>query len=930
MNFGSFYKKISLLFFSVIICLISLGQCPSSQVIWDSINNLTKNNLLVESKKLSLLYNLKKISDDCELPKDSVYAKLLSKIGVYEYYVTKNYDSSIKLTILAININNSGVKGSSPKSTISSYTNIGYYLEQLMLYSKALAYHDSAIITAQKFPNTDSQILNSKIQKVYLLFLMGDYQKSMDESTKGISYALKNNDSIFYIKFLNQHAQSSFFQNQLANAESDVNTVISIANTSKSQFEIASAFKTKGLIYEQQKDYFNATQFFKKSIDVRIKTENFSQVASDYNDLGNFCLNSLHNYAEAKTAYNKAIEYAQKEGDMSKLALSYTNLGEFSFNTHDYKDAESYYEKAIRSLVSVNQKNILTNTTNLSASFFNLLGNKDLITVLLVDKGKLFLQLFKETNDKIFLAACLQTAMITDSVITQTRHSQSGEQSKLYWRNKTRDFFTNALEACYLAGDTKNAFYFMEKSRAVLLNDKLNELGANAQLSPADAEKEQSFQIKIITEQQRLSELPADTKAFQDQQFKLLNAKDDFESFTKFLGKKYPAYYEYKYADSVPKLTDLQKQLALNHQSFVHYFMNDTVMYILTITPGNAQISKLSKNEFDISQINRFLQYCSNKSLLNSDYRSFATLSNSVYKTLFQKLQLPKGRVIICSDNFLIPFEALCSDTNGKQFLIYDYTFSYVYSATYLLKDFTTYPAKGNFIGFAPVNFRDYLDVASLSESATALKKSASNYSNTLLFTNEAATKNSFIQKISGYSVVNVFSHASADSTYTEPRIYMQDSVVRLSDLQLLNKPATRLVVLSACQTNVGKNATGEGIYSLARGFASAGIPAVSATLWNADENMIYEVSASFHQYLSKGLSKDSALQKAKIDFINNNKNSGKLLPYYWANMVLIGNAEPLQLSTGFSVWLWAGAAFIVVVTVLVFIAVQRKKQHRK
>src|SRR5205809_2653246 len=107
----------------------------------------------------------------------------------------------------------------------------------------------------------------------------------------------------------------------------------------------------------------------------------------------------------------------------------------------------------------------------------------------------------------------------------------------------------------------------------------------------------------------------------------------------------------------------------------------------------------------------------------------------------------------------------------------------------------------------------------------------------------------------------------------------MQDSVIHLSELQLLKNPATKLVLLSACQTNVGKAATGEGIYSLARGFATAGISSVAATLWKADEQTIYIVSEKFNEYLSKGMSKDEALQKAKLYFTESNANSEKLLP---------------------------------------------------
>src|SRR4030095_1468481 len=97
-----------------------------------------------------------------------------------------------------------------------------------------------------------------------------------------------------------------------------------------------------------------------------------------------------------------------------------------------------------------------------------------------------------------FLKGALQTALLTDSVITQVRHEHLGEQSKLYWRNRTREFFTNAMEACYLAQNTSLAYSFMEKSRAVLLNDRLNELGASAYLPPQEAAKEEKFQIKLL------------------------------------------------------------------------------------------------------------------------------------------------------------------------------------------------------------------------------------------------------------------------------------------------------------------------------------------------------------------------------------------------------------------------------------------------
>src|SRR4029079_18312681 len=172
--------------------------------------------------------------------------------------------------------------------------------------------------------------------------------------------------------------------------------------------------------------------------------------------------------------------------------------------------------------------------------------------------------------------------------------------------------------------------------------------------------------------------------------------------------------------------------------------------------------------------------------------------------------------------------------------LLQDYSFSYVYSARFLMKPFKNPVAKVSFTGFAPVFFEKYLGVVDLKNAAEALHGSAAYYKRDKVFTYQNATRHNFFDYASSSSVISIFSHAKADTSDNEPLLFMQDSVIHLSELQYLNDPATQLVLLSACQTNVGKSATGEGIYSLARGFAAAGIPSVAATLWKADELTIY------------------------------------------------------------------------------------------
>ena len=336
----------------------------------------------------------------------------------------------------------------------------------------------------------------------------------------------------------------------------------------------------------------------------------------------------------------------------------------------------------------------------------------------------------------------------------------------------------------------------------------------------------------------------------------------------------------------------------------MHYFFSDSVLYALAIKADNVNFLRIPAAKNIKKQIATFSELCADKNRLNSNYNHFINLSNSLFASIFQPLNLPHGRIIICTDNSLIPFEALCSDNNGKSFLINNYSFDYVYSAGLLMQQFKNSAAKGSFIGFAPVSFSNDLHVPALQYADAAMQECAGFYKNVLLFTYKNATRNNFFTNASNYSIINIFSHASADTSSNEPVLLMWDSVIHLSELQLLNNPATQLVLLSACETNVGKNATGEGVYSLARGFAAAGIPAIAATLWKADEQSIYKISKKFNQYLSEGMNKDEALQKAKLYFI---KNSGKekLLPYYWANMVLIGNTDAVNVDAANHNYIW-------------------------
>jgi CHAT domain-containing protein len=109
---------------------------------------------------------------------------------------------------------------------------------------------------------------------------------------------------------------------------------------------------------------------------------------------------------------------------------------------------------------------------------------------------------------------------------------------------------------------------------------------------------------------------------------------------------------------------------------------------------------------------------------------------------------------------------------------------------------------------------------------------------------------------------------------------------LQLQEIYNLKLPA-ELVVLSACETGLGKEIKGEGLVGLTRGFMYAGAARVVASLWNVNDAATAELMQHFYQgMLKEGLTPAAALQAAQVAMW---KQKGWQSPYYWAAFVLQG-----------------------------------------
>jgi CHAT domain-containing protein len=150
--------------------------------------------------------------------------------------------------------------------------------------------------------------------------------------------------------------------------------------------------------------------------------------------------------------------------------------------------------------------------------------------------------------------------------------------------------------------------------------------------------------------------------------------------------------------------------------------------------------------------------------------------------------------------------------------------------------------------------------------------------------------------ELAQYRIVHFATHGLLDDAHPElsglvfsmvdEQGKSQNGFLELQDIYNLNLSAD-LVVLSACETGLGKEVRGEGLVGLTRGFMYAGAPRVVASLWNVDDEATARLMGLFYQAMERQrMSPAAALRYAQVEI---SKQDRWHEPYYWAGFVLQG-----------------------------------------
>lgn len=504
-------------------------------------------------------------------------------------------------------------------------------------------------------------------------------------------------------------------------------------------------------------------------------------------------------------------------------------------------------------------------------------------------------------------------------LISQIQKKFPYGETKYSYQEKVRPFLSQLINN--ERDNPSHIFEFMEFGKAGILTQVISDQKIKINnVNSGLLQKERNLNQNLTKLRLKHAKSPADSLQYQIDE---LNIKKGF--LLKTMEKESPAYYALKYQDNIVKTSTLQRQLNKN-QAIINYFLQDNNLYSVLLKKEGSNAIHLALDSTFRNALDSLLK----EIYTNPGFGNFKNKKTAHY--LYQKLlgNYEKDlenieQLIILKDGLLsyLPFEVL--ETSNGEPLLLKFEISYDYSAnrTSQLNKFKKLSLP---LAIAPYANTSIANSTFRDENLGMLPFSEDEVDQIsgTVFKNQSATKNHFLQDYQKHGIIHFATHAQMDDqdpSRSFIAFYPDSSDYKLytEELYNLSLQNTQLVVLSACEAGGGKLQQGEGLMSLARGFAYAGCPSVITTLWKANDQSTAWLSERLHHYLKKGWNKAKALQQAKIDFRKSDIGQEFDHPYYWANFILIGNDEPLELSIWelYKWWILASSLLLLILPIL-------------
>ncbi|MEO9870480.1 CHAT domain-containing protein [Ekhidna sp.] len=672
-----------------------------------------------------------------------------------------------------------------------------------------------------------------------------------------------------------------------------------------------------------------------------IRTVNEADVLSE---LGKASL-MTKDFSRAKKYFDESISiYKDHFGDKgSKMATLYQHKGNLKRQQGDLLAALNDYWMSLESLSfdSIEKDAVFD---------LKLLTHKQKALTSIHRIANTYRTLYNESKNVEDFKRSLQFFEKGISLIDLIGSEYQLEDSRTQLANDTRSFFNDAINATYefyeLTGEDEyknNLFYIIEKSKSPVLLSRIQETEARQFSGVPDSliSKEIDFRVELSYYKDQLRNLRATNNEnkvsfYQKEVFETQNA---YERFKEELKSKFSNYYAYRYASDIIDISELRKSLP-PETMMLEYYQGESEIYVLSISDQVFDIRQINISDtLTLSMYDYQKSLTDNVFIVNEPKVADSLLVTSAYR-LCQILVSPNVQSAQNIQKLLIIPDGDLSELNfgtfltkpaesGKiaydllTYLLSEYSISYAYSATLNFRKTTT-TANLGFAGFAPSYEASlYTSIDSSQHPMTyelvregrlplpgAIEevRKISIFFGGKIWINEEASESNFKSNAGKYSVLHLAMHSllnGEEPEYSELLFNHQndslnDGYLTIDEIYNLDLDAA-MVVLSACSSGGGALEVGEGPISFTRAFSYAGCPSVIMSMWKLPDASTNQIMVEFYHNIRSGDTKDVALRKAQLKYLESMDDPLYQHPFFWGSFVALGDTDPIASANNWS-----------------------------
>lgn len=681
-----------------------------------------------------------------------------------------------------------------------------------------------------------------------------------------------------------------------------------------------------GTLYARQNNPDQAIRFYMQAMEIAKRHANLPLQGSLLNHLA-VVYQQTGNYQGAVDVLRQALQLAREMPSPSLEGQTLNNLGVLYLYSNDTQQALQFHRQALLTGEQCRHPQIIWQAQAGLASVYEKVGHLDQAR----EHYQKAIELIEDTRAKLGVS----------------------EEKAGFFEDKT-ELYKNLIGVLYRSSDKETkrdneaqAFRYAERARARAFLDLLAAASIDIEqdLAPDLAQRKKVIENRISQVNAQLFKESAVELAKQDKaRIEQLEkeggqANEDYADWLRELAWRDRRYTALKYPEPI-SLTQTQKLLD-ERTLLLSYSLGESSSFLFAVSRNRYLLAQLGSAAIISANVEKLLAAITDKN--QSSPNEYLRQSVHLYKLLIEparEMLAGKSELIIAADGALhrLPFEALLAPTASTltplprlPYLVRDFSVSYVPSASVLanllserrkatLKEFVAFADPIYSQGAQPgeqarliatltrgsgSGQMKFLPLSHSRHEAEGIAKLFPPGQADLFLGATASEENAKAKdRLSQYGVV----HFSAHGYLNEERPRFSGIVLSLpqaspagqttsiedgllSAYEIFNlKLNAELVVLSACETGLGKEIKGEGMLGLMRAFMYAGAPSVMVSLWKVDDESTADLMIGFYQHwrgTNKGrLSKAEALRLAQLEAIKQGS-----LPYFWAPFILVGKS---------------------------------------